>query len=406
MGQIDTVTWDFILRHRASDTDIRQLALQASRYPEVDMQEALVQISGWRIALRKLPSWTAIEGILYPSHLSMEQCSSEQTARYKAGLVSSVNYPQGMTSMVDLTGGLGVDFSFLARSFMKAIYVERQPVLCEKARHNFPLLGLNRIEIVEAETEIYLRNMEPVDWIYLDPARRDEKGGKVVRIMDCSPDVGALLELLRKKADRILVKFSPMLDLAQIYRELPGVIETVHVVAVNGECKEVLVVICGSAFGTEQREFHTVDLCSDGIQRFSFMKEEEEAAVCEYADKPLTYLYEPNAAVLKAGAYRLLAVRFGLKKLHPDSHLYTSDTWCETFPGRSFWVQGFSGFGKNKLKQLLDGLEKANLTVRGFPSTVAELRKKLSLKEGGETYLFAATVGKGTKVLIRCIKNK
>lgn len=402
----DDLTTEFIRAHRSLHTDVRKLALQSARFPGVDVKEALVQISGWQTALRKLPSWAETEGIVYPPPLSMEQCSSEQTARYKAEVMASFALPADKEiSLVDLTGGFGVDFSFLAPGFAKSVYVEQQSLLCDRARHNFPLLNLRNVKIVHADAEEYLRAMEPVSWIYLDPARRDGKGMKLVRISDCRPDVSALQDLLKTKAARILVKFSPMLDLTQVFRELSGRVREVHVVAVSGECKELLLVLDGESREESRIRVHTLNFLPGGeTQRVSFFRGEESLAVCEYAGEPMAYLYEPNAALLKAGAYRWLAQSYGLRKMHPDAHLYTSQERHGDFPGRCFRVQGFAGFGKKELKQLLEGLKQAHLTVRGFPATVAELRKRLALKEGGDTYLFATTAADGRKLLVRCSK--
>lgn len=408
MPLIDDLTTDFIRTHCSPCTDVRKLALQSALYPGVDLKEALVQISGWQIASRKLPSWARTEGIVYPPHLSMEQCSSEQTARYKTEVIASFDLPTGRKSvLVDLTGGLGVDFSFLAPGFARAVYVEPQECLCDCARNNFPLLNLRNVVIEQACAEEYLSAMEPVSWIYLDPARRDETGRKRVRISDCQPDVAALQIQLLAKATHVLVKFSPMLDLTQLFRELPEVVREVHVVAVSGECKELLVVLGRESGNGPRIKLHALNFLSGGgVQRFSFSPDEEFAAVCDYADKPQTYLYEPNAAVLKAGGYRLLAQAYGLRKMHPDAHLYTSHERCASFPGRCFRVEGFAGFNKKELKQLLGDLKHAHLTVRGFPATVAELRKRLALKEGGDAYFFATTVAGGRKLLIRCSKIK
>lgn len=233
MNQISPETQTFIREHRQDD--VRALALQANKYPQVDMAEAVVQIAGWQIAEKKVPLWARTEGILYPRHLSMEQCSSEVTARYKASLVSG-------ESLADLTAGFGVDCSFMARNFNRVIYVEKQEILCDLARHNFPLLGLSRIQVCQADGVEYLRQMEPVDCLFLDPARRDSHGGKTVAISDCEPDVCALESLLVEKGQYVLVKLSPMLDIGTALRELKYLRE-IHIVAVNNECKELIAVL-------------------------------------------------------------------------------------------------------------------------------------------------------------------
>ncbi len=401
----DPKTIDFIRKHQLPGTDVRKLALQSDRYPGVNLKVALEQISGWQTALHKLPAWAKTKELLYPPLLSMEQCSSEHTARYKATVLQSFHPTEKPYSLVDLTGGFGVDFSFLAPVFTKAVYVERQPILCQRARHNFPLLGLKNVEIQEADALDYLDTIKPVSWIYMDPARRDENGRKTVRISDCTPDIGAIQDLLKTKAGRILVKFSPMLDLVQVLRELPGIVEQIHVVAVSGECKELLWVLNGNLVPEFRSKIHAVDLLSDGtVRKFTFFKAHEEQAVCEYAIQPLSYLYEPHAALLKAGAYRLIAQTYGLKKMHPDAHLYTSDQLHAEFPGRCFCVQQFAGFNKKEIKSIVGDLKQAHVTIRGFPASVSELRKRLSLKEGGEDYFFATTTSEGKKILIRCVK--
>lgn len=391
-------TLRFIRLHRRDD--VRALALQAAKYPDVDMAEAVVQIAGIQIAEKKIPQWAQTEGILYPKHLSMEQCSSEVTARYKASLVEG-------DSFADLTAGFGVDCSFIARRFRRADYVERQETLCRLAAHNFPLLGLSHINVHCADALTYLQAMAPVDCLFLDPARRDSHGGKTVAISDCEPDVSRLEPLLVEKGRTVMIKLSPMLDIAAVLRDLRCVRE-IHIISVNNECKELVVILRRDSDVSESIGKEIIISCEQLVnnspsQHFDFTYAEEHEAVCPIADKVGAYLYEPGAALLKAGAYRLLAARYGVSKLHLNSHLYTSDEPV-AFPGRAFKVMAVSGFGKKDLKALLSGVEKANLTVRNFPSSVAELRKKLKLKEGGDTYLFATTLASGEKVLIKCRK--
>lgn len=391
-------TLRFIRLHRRDD--VRTLALQAAKYPDVDMAEAVVQIAGIQIAEKKIPQWAQTEGILYPKHLSMEQCSSEVTARYKASLVEG-------DSFADLTAGFGVDCSFIARRFRRADYVERQETLCRLAAHNFPLLGLSHINVHCADALTYLQAMAPVDCLFLDPARRDSHGGKTVAISDCEPDVSRLEPLLVEKGRTVMIKLSPMLDIAAVLRDLRCVRE-IHIISVNNECKELVVILRRDSDVSESIGKEIIISCEQLVnnspfQHFDFTYAEEREVVCPIADKVGAYLYEPGAALLKAGAYRLLAARYGVSKLHLNSHLYTSDEPV-AFPGRAFKVMAVSGFGKKDLKALLSGVEKANLTVRNFPSSVAELRKKLKLKEGGDTYLFATTLASGEKVLIKCRK--
>ena len=399
--QISSETLQFIEANARAD--VRSLALQAKKYPQVDMAVAVVQIAGRQIAEAKVPSWYRTDGLLYPKHLSMEQCSSEVTAIYKAGLVEG-------ESFADLTGGFGIDCSFLSRKFKKADYVERQAELCELAKHNFPLLGLN-IDVHNEDGVEYLKQMQPVDCLFLDPARRDGHGGKTVAIADCEPDVSALEDLLVEKGRKVLVKLSPMLDLSLALKHLKYVRE-VHIVSTDNECKELLLVL--------QKESASTDIpircvnslgAADGsriFQEFTFTQEQERTSDCPLAKEVEGYLYEPNASILKAGAYRSLTQTYPVKKLHVSSHLYTSRQMIEDFPGRRFKVEAVSGFGKKELKDFLLGMEKANLTIRNFPSSVADLRKRLKLREGGEDYLFATTLADESKVIIKCtrINNK
>ena len=391
--QLSAETIAFIEEHARAD--VRSLALQAKKYPEVDMAMAVVQIAGRQIAEAKIPSWYQVEDLLYPKHLSMEQCSSEATALYKMGLVEGETF-------ADLTGGFGIDCSFLSRKFKQADYVERQAELCELAGHNFPLLGLN-IGVHNEDGVDYLKRMQPVDCLYLDPARRDGHGGKTVAISDCEPDVSALEELLVEKARTVMVKLSPMLDLSLALKSLKHVQE-VHIVSVNNECKELLLLLRKDAVSSEIQIHCEQIINSCEHQHYAFTLSEEHTSECPLAEAVGAYLYEPNASILKAGAYRSLTQAYPVEKLHASSHLYTSAHFIEDFPGRRFKVEAVSGFGKKELKEFMQGMEKANLTIRNFPSTVAELRKRLKLKEGGEDYLFATTLADESKVLIKCRK--
>ena len=394
MIQFSSETLQFIQAHRTDD--VCRLALRASKYPDVDMAAAVEQITGWQTARKKLPEWAQTEGIVYPRHLSMEQCSSELTARYKASLAEG-------ESFADLTAGFGVDCTYMARKFREADYVERQERLCEQAVHNFPLLGVGHVRVHCADALDYLREMEPVDWLFLDPARRDSHGGKTVKIADCEPDVSVIEPLLVEKGRTVMIKLSPMLDIFSVLKDLKHVCE-IHVVAVNNECKELLVILRKSSGDASEPLIYCEQAVDNFLSEpFRFTYSEERESVCPLAVSAGAYLYEPGAALLKAGPYRLLAARYGLKKLHPNSHLYTSDSPVD-FPGRRFRVEGVSGFGKMELKELLRGVDKANLTVRNFPASVADLRKKLKLKEGGDVYLFATTMGEGEKVLMKCVK--
>lgn len=393
-GQIMELTTETIrFIEENAHADVRSLALQAKKYPKVDMAMAVVQIAGRQIAEAKVPTWYRTEGLLYPKHLSMEQCSSEATAIYKAGLVEG-------DAFADLTGGFGIDCSFLSRKFKKTDYVERQAELCELAKHNFPLLGLN-IDVHHEDGVEYLKQMNPVDVLFLDPARRDGHGGKTVAISDCEPDVSALEDLLVEKAQKVVVKLSPMFDLSLALKTLKCVQE-VHVVSVNNECKELLLILQKTSIPSDILIHCEQIVNSCEHQHYVFTQEQERTSDCPFAQEIEAYLYEPNASILKAGAYRSLTQAYPVKKLHPSSHLYVSPHFIDEFPGRKFQVEAVSGFGKKELKTFLQGMEKANLTIRNFPSSVAELRKRLKLKEGGEDYLFATTLADESKVLIKC----
>lgn len=392
--------------HLHAKDDVRTLALQAPKYPGVNMPAALTQIAGRQAAAEKIPSWHEVEGVIYPRHLSLEQCSSETTARYKATLIRE--NPSG--TLTDLTGGFGIDCAFLSERFRQATYVERQEELCGIAAHNFPLLGLNHIHIENKDSVRHLQEMAPVDWIFIDPARRDGHGGKTVAIADCEPDVSALEPLLLAKAQHVMVKLSPMLDLSLALQELEHV-EEAHIVSVNNECKELLLILGHAVVPPEEVPIHCINLPAKGYrcqpdrqQAFRFTRGREQATESTYADLPGQYLYEPNASLLKAGAFRSIALAYRVEKLHPNSHLYTSDLPVRDFPGRCFRITGLCTLNKKEMRAVLGDTKKANVTVRNFPASVAELRKRLKLAEGGDTYLFATTLNDERKVIIKCEK--
>lgn len=388
---IDEHTWAFIRDHAGDD--VRQLALQAARYPLVDMRVAATQIEGRRLAMTKLPSWAATEGVIFPVRLSMEQCSSEQTARYKASLV-------GGKRLTDLTGGFGIDCSYMSDQFGETTYIERNEELCGIASHNFALLEKS-ISVVNGNSEEILASLAPQDWIFVDPARRSASGGKVVALSDCEPNVCQLEELLLQKAQRVMVKCSPMLDISQALRELHSVSE-VHVVSVGNECKELLFILGGDR--GQEPTIHTVNFRGESTQLFAYTASEEAGTACSYTNTVARYLYEPNSSLMKAGCFRLPTARWGLQKLHRNTHLYTSDTLVVEFPGRVFEVKNIDGFGKNELKRLSKELKKANIAVRNFPERPEALRKRLKLGDGGDTYLFATTLEDECHVIIRCEK--
>jgi hypothetical protein len=367
--------------------EIFQKALQGASKWE------LQQIEGLALARKKIPSWAETEGIQWPVRLSMEQCSSEQTARYKASLLQKLP-PEDRALLVDATGGFGVDFAFMAPLFQKAVYIEQNAELCRLVQHNLSLLGLSHVTCVEGQAEQVLMSQIPDEGsdicCFIDPARRDAHNRKMVGLRDCTPDVSALVPELLKRGVRVILKLSPMLDVTAALRELSGE-WAVYVVAVDGECKELLLLSHASGV-------HAVDISRTGVSDFHPQADSESKKA--YARQLSRYLYEPSAAILKAGLQDALPG----EKLSPQSHLFTSDNVLTDFPGRSFKVERVSGFSKKELKEMTEGLHRANLTVRGFPMSVAQLRKKLCLEEGGDVYLFAATMADRSHVLIKCSK--
>ena len=489
---MNQATLDFICQHQ--DDDVRQLAFLGSKYPEVDMPFALDQIRGRKMARVKLPRWASIDGIIYPPHISMEQCSSEQTALYKAELAarlfglspsSSENgeekekesenasnlhlsencefagkgavdsefakneatYEKQQilteskenvneikeephegdfseeTGFVDLTGGFGVDFSYIAsRLGVKSMYVERQAHLCEAAKENFGRLGLKNaivkngdgievlhsfaskkeaaasdsLGITEDQSQSLLKTNLGLKLIFIDPARRDDAGNKVVSLKDCTPDVTLLQEEMLSKADYVIIKLSPMLDWHRAVSEL-NCVQEVHIISVNNECKELLLVLSARNMGNLRI------YCVNDAQSFVCEESDMEASSVKIAPSTLEemqYLYEPNASLMKAGCFGVLSERYDARMLSKNSHLFVSQAPIEAFPGRSFRIIAISSFNKKELKRHLSGITKANIATRNFPLSVAELRKRLKLKDGGETYIFATTLSDESHVLM------
>ena len=488
---MNQATQDFIRQHQADD--VRQLAFLGSKYPEVDMPFALDQIRGRKMARVKLPRWASLEGIIYPPHISMEQCSSESTALYKAELAarlldlpvpSSENEKESEKAsnshfskicefasegavdsefaknegtsekkqiltkigkkvnetkenvheedfseeieFIDLTGGFGVDFSYIAaRLGVKSMYVERQAHLCEAAKENFGRLGLKNVIVKNGDGIEVLHSFHPkikdaasaddslgitydqsrsllktnlgLKIIFIDPARRDDAGNKVVSLKDCTPDVTILQEEMLSKADYIIIKLSPMLDWHRAVNELSHVRE-VHIVSVNNECKELLLVLSARNMGGNLRIY-----CINDAQSFVCDESDMETSSVKIAPsilEEMQYLYEPNASLMKAGCFGVLSERYDARMLSKNSHLFVSQAPIEAFPGRSFRIIAVSSFNKKELKRHLSGITKANIATRNFPLSVAELRKRLKLKDGGETYIFATTLSDESHVLV------
>ena len=463
-------TAEFIQEYREKDT--RQLALQSARFPDVDMPYALDQIKGWQTARRKLPTWAACDGIVYPPHLSMEQCSSEPTAQYKlnlamewscriesselrvesseGGVDNSSEQPATLnsqlstlnchaSSMTDLTGGFGVDFSFTSCAFASATYVERNAQLCHMVEHNLPLLGIDNAKVVCADAVDYLSTLDMQTMIFLDPARRDQHGAKTVMLADCTPDVVQLLPQLLKKSRFTMLKLSPMLDWHKAVEDLQGTVREVHIVSVGGECKELLLVLseeieselkvfcadleAGGGFGeaglSGGSSRSSGSSCSSLSSEPSFPRTPSSpsapsnASIFVYApgssspapNSKLTtqnskFLHEPNASIMKAGCFDELAAAYGVSPVSRNSHLFLSAEPVDGFPGRSFSIERVTTLNKRELRQTLAGIEKANIATRNFPLSVAELRKRLKLKDGGDVYIFATTTAEDEHLLL------
>lgn len=446
---MNQATQNFIRQHQ--DDDVRQLAFLGSKYPDVDMPFALDQIRGRKMARVKLPRWASLEGIIYPPHISMEQCSSESTALYKAELAARLlGLPASSSGIemkaeneiefVDLTGGFGVDFSYIAaRLGVKSMYVERQAHLCEAAKENFGRLGLKNaivkngdgIEVLHsflpkkddaasADDSLGITYDQPrsllktnlgLKIIFIDPARRDDAGNKVVSLKDCTPDVTVLQEEMLSKADYVIIKLSPMLDWHRAISELSHVRE-VHIISVNNECKELLLVLSARNMGDMEASSADGEVKHAGNLRI-YCVNDAQSFVCDELDmesspvriappvlEEMQYLYEPNASLMKAGCFGVLSDRYDARMLSKNSHLFVSQAPIEAFPGRSFRIIAISSFNKKELKRHLSGITKANIATRNFPLSVAELRKRLKLKDGGETYIFVTTLSNESHVLM------
>ncbi len=385
-------TINFVKEHAADD--VQRLALEVRKHPEVDAHFALDQIAGRQKSRTKLPSWAEVDDLIFPPSVSMEQCSSEATASYKSSLVSG-------ESLVDLTGGFGVDFSFLASRFSCAVYVERQEHLCHIAEHNFKVLGLSHVQVVNADAEHYLATMSVVDLTYLDPARRDGAGNRVFRLDDCTPNVVQLLDLLLAKARQVMIKLSPMLDVSQALRQLRGVSE-VHIVSVAGECKELLLLL------SAKHEGDVKIVCVNDGQTFTYRLGEPVVMPMQWSGElPAEgdlYLYEPNASMMKAGCFGQLTQHYGLQTVAQQSHLFVAERPISDFQGRKFVVNDITTLNSKELKQKLAGITQANVAVRNFPLKAAELAKRLRLKDGGSVYIFGTRLANGKNVLLLCEK--
>lgn len=398
------------------DADIRRLALAHAGRKDIDLPYALDQIAGRQTARTKLPRWAATEGIIYPPHISMEQCSSQQTAMYKAAvarrLITELTVlpvlPANPSSLVDLTGGFGVDFSYLAPLFGKAVYIERQSRLCDISRHNMAALGISQAEVVCGDCGQIMKEISHATLVYADPARRSQSGGRTFAIADCTPDVLSMRDMLLEKADYVMIKLSPMLDWRKAAADMGPHVGEVHIVSAGNECKELLLVL--------SRKYTKIEriCCVNDGQELAFTPEElsrcsqfyhnSQPSQLSQAATP-AFLYEPNASLMKAGCFALLEQRYAARQISRDSHLFSSPVEIPRFPGRGFAIRAVTTMNKRGLKAALGGISQANVSVRNFPLTAEALKKKLKLRDGGDTYIFGTTTEDGRHVLLICEKN-
>lgn len=392
---------EFIIINEDKDISKLALTLSKSEYSRSHAEFILNQIAGRKVSKYKIKTWYNNCEIVYPPNLSMEQSSSELTAQYKTSILGKYS------SVLDLTGGLGVDFYFLARESIKSTYIEQDSLLCKIAEHNFKALELENYTIINGSSEDYLK-LIPFDErvIYVDPARRDNHGKKVFRIEDCVPNIIDIQDDLISKSSKSMIKFSPMLDISLALSSLKNIRE-VHVVSINNDCKELVFILSRDNLTEKVNdiEIHTVNIKKNGVvDIFSFMQSEEATTSILYADTLKRYLYEPNSSILKAGSFKCISTHFNVSKISPNSHIYTSDIIIDNFPGRVFEVKGCFNPTKRNIKEFVKENEKANITVRNYPMSVSQIRKTSNLKEGGDVYVFASTLNSGQKVWINCTK--
>lgn len=394
---ISPSTSEFIRSH--ADDDIRLLALSAKKDADLDLPFALDQIRGRQIAHHKLPLWAAVDGIIYPPHISMEQCSSEVTARYKARVAERFVQKE-RCCLVDITGGFGVDFSYLAQGFGRCVYVERQEHLCEIARHNMPLLGLSHAEVVCGDGVEWIKGQSEgteasptthTPFIFLDPARRDTHGNRTYAIGDCTPDVLSFIDELAEKADAVMIKLSPMLDwhvtVEDINRAVEGhdAVREVHIISTANECKELLILVskkCNSPISIH---------CVNDEQIFTYVEYEPYSRLPHVSPSAGNWLFVPNSSIMKAGCFIQVGQKFNLSQLSSNSHLFVSEHEVDGFPGKCYEIIAVSTMNKKELHTALQGIEQANIATRNFPLSPDQLRKRLKLRDGGDVYIFATT---------------
>lgn len=375
------------------DTDIMSVLLKKQLFEGVSQKELARQIEVKKKCKKKLPTWFKTPKIFYPKKLNFEQTSSEKTASYKSRIVSG-------KTLLDLTVGFGVDSYFFSKIFAAVSCCEINAELAKITRHNFEILEVSNINVIPSDGISFLQHTKKrFDCIYLDPSRRDDSKGKVFRLSDCSPNVLVLLNAIFNKTDTVLIKTSPLLDIRLGLNELMHVSE-IHIVAVKNEVKELVWLLKKDFHGSAS--IKTINIKKKSAERFDFGLEEESVSTSDFS-LPLKYLYEPNSAILKSGAFKLVGKRFSLKKLHGHSHLYTSNELID-FPGRSFHIQNILSYGK-RLRQNLD-LATANITVRNFPHSVATIRRRFKFKDGGEYYLFFTKDFNNHLIVLKCLKKE
>ncbi|MDR1553314.1 MAG: SAM-dependent methyltransferase [Prevotellaceae bacterium] len=391
---ISEQTQNFIRQH--IDDDSHLLALAAKQNSEIDLRFALEQIAARQHSKEKIHSWYSNDKLIFPPKISVEQCSSEATAKYKAELCKG-------ESFADLTGGFGIDFSFISQNFNRSFYVEKNEYLSRLAKHNFDVLGLKNIEIVNCSGDKFLENAANFDCIYIDPSRRNANNKKEILLENCSPNILKIKDIVLKKSKNVIIKLSPVFDIVELERKFTN-IRQIHVVAVKNECKELLVKLEQNT-DNKNIEIVCVNMAGNEKQIFSFKPSAEKSIEYDFVPNVQKYLYEPNVAVQKSGGCKSFAQNFNLKALNANSKIYTSDIFVNGFCGRIFIVENVFSFNKTELKKNLKNISKANITIRNFPLSVAELRKKLNIDEGGDIYLFATTLFDGSKVIIQCRKD-
>lgn len=383
---------DFIREHLNDSTD--KLLLSADKYKDIDVRYAVEQIIARRNIQEKLPFWFTNFELIFPSQLSTEQASSETTARYKQQLIRG-------SSLCDMTGGLGIDSYFLSQKVDRLLYIERFTEYANCAKHNFMILDAKNIEVINGDS-ITLIAEQQFDTIYIDPARRGTGNKRLFALDECEPNIIELVPQLLQRSQRVIVKISPMADLSESMRMLPAINE-IHILSVKNECKELLL-ISDKNPPTSDVKIVTINFTSQKEQYFDFFLQQENTSHPHYSSHIDAYLYEPNSSILKAGAFKVISEAYSLAKLHPHSHLYSSDRLISDFPGRTFRVDWIVEASSKNFKKLVTLIPQANITVRNFPISVAEIRKKTKIKEGGNYYVFATTFNDNKRYFVICSK--